>query len=57
MSSSVKKSLIINQHNTFELLRSILPISTEMVQFLSPELEYTLNDLEIHRRPNAASFR
>ncbi|XP_043598632.1 protein MMS22-like isoform X2 [Bombus pyrosoma] len=57
ISSSVKKSLIINQHNTFELLRSILPISTEMVQFLSPELEYTLNDLEIHRRPNAASFR
>ncbi|XP_033366135.1 protein MMS22-like isoform X2 [Bombus vosnesenskii] len=57
ISSSVKKSLIINQHNTFELLRSILPISTEMVQFLSSELEYTLNDLEIHRRPNAASFR
>ncbi|KAF3426824.1 hypothetical protein E2986_01096 [Frieseomelitta varia] len=57
ISSSVRKSLLINQHNTFEFLHSILSISTEIIQFLSPELEHNLSDLEINRRPNAASFR
>ncbi|OAD54304.1 Protein MMS22-like [Eufriesea mexicana] len=57
ISSTVKRSLITNQHNTFEFLYSILSISIEIVQFLSLQLEHTLNDLEMQRRPNAASFR
>ncbi|CAK9817611.1 Protein MMS22-like [Anthophora quadrimaculata] len=57
MSNTVKRSLITNQHNTFELLRSILPTAIEVVQFLSPQIECTLNDLELNRRPNVASYR
>ncbi|XP_046143371.1 protein MMS22-like isoform X3 [Osmia bicornis bicornis] len=57
ISSVVQKSLISNQHNTFELLRSILPAMTDIVQFLSPQIENILSDLEKNRRPNAASFR
>lgn len=57
ISSIIEKSLILNQHNTFELLHSILIISTEVVQILSSKLEHTLINLEINRCPNAASFR
>ncbi|KAG9429298.1 protein MMS22-like isoform X1 [Apis mellifera carnica] len=57
ISSIIEKLLILNQHNTFELLHSILMISTEVVQVLSSKLELTLINLEINRRPNAASFR
>ncbi|XP_076234655.1 protein MMS22-like [Calliopsis andreniformis] len=57
VSSSIQKSLITNQHNTFEFLRLILSVKVEIIQFLSSQIERTLIDLEKNRRPNAASLR
>ncbi|CAL7941312.1 unnamed protein product [Xylocopa violacea] len=57
ISDTVRKSVIINQHNTFELLRSLLSTATEIVQFLSSQLEHVIIDLEMNRYPNSASFR
>ncbi|XP_012139632.2 protein MMS22-like isoform X2 [Megachile rotundata] len=57
ISTTVQKLLMTNQHNTFEFLRSILPAITDIVQFLSVQMESTLIDLERNRRPNATSFR
>lgn len=57
ISGSIGKSLITNQHNTFEFLRSVLSVRAEIVEFLASQIQHTLTDLERNRRPNAASFR
>ncbi|XP_043263204.1 protein MMS22-like, partial [Colletes gigas] len=57
ISNVVQKSIIKDQHNTFKFIRSVLPINTEIVQFLLANIEHTLINLERNRRPNAASLR
>ncbi|XP_053997170.1 protein MMS22-like [Hylaeus anthracinus] len=55
--NTVQKSLTTNQHNTFEFLRSVLSIKTEIIEYLLPHIEHTVINLEKNRRPNAASLR
>ncbi|XP_015439046.1 PREDICTED: protein MMS22-like [Dufourea novaeangliae] len=57
ISSTVQKSIITNQHNTFAFLRSILSVKIEIVHSLSPLIKRILIDSERNRRPNTASLR